>query len=234
MIESGKAISDDPHILDKGASARLIHQKLIFSLVDVYFTEASNKKYVPRSIQVDLEPGVVDLVRSGPLANLFRPDTFVHGESGAGNNWAKGYYTEGAELVDPVLDVLRQQAENSDSLQGFQVLHCESKPLDIAPWLTHILALGGGTGSGLGALLLDKIREEYPDRMLATFSIFPSPKVSETVVEPYNAVLSTHILVDNSDITCCIDVSILALILAACNHLTSHRTKHCTTSASLI
>jgi tubulin beta len=63
--------------------------------VDVYFTEASNHKYVPRSIQVDLEPAVVDLVRSGPLANLFRPDTFVHGQSGAGNNWAKGYYTEG-------------------------------------------------------------------------------------------------------------------------------------------
>ena len=61
----------------------------------MYFTEASNKKYVPRSIQVDLEPGVVDLVRSGPMANLFRPDTFVHGQSGAGNNWAKGYYTEG-------------------------------------------------------------------------------------------------------------------------------------------
>jgi hypothetical protein len=55
-----------------------------FCTVDVYFTEASNAKYVPRSIQVDLEPGVVDLVRSGPLANLFRPDTFVHGQSGAG------------------------------------------------------------------------------------------------------------------------------------------------------
>ena len=61
----------------------------------MYFSEANNQKYVPRSIQVDLEPGVVDLVRSGPLANLFRPDTFVHGQSGAGNNWAKGYYTEG-------------------------------------------------------------------------------------------------------------------------------------------
>jgi tubulin beta len=54
---------------------------------------------------------------------------------------------------------------------------------------------------------LAKIREEYPDRMLATFSVFPSPKVSETVIEPYNAVLSTNNLVENSDITCCIDVS---------------------------
>lgn len=69
-------------------------------------------------------------------------------------------------------------------------------------------ALGGGTGSGLGALLLGKIREEYPDRMLATFSIFPSPKVSNTVVEPYNAILSTNNLVENSAITTCIDVSL--------------------------
>lgn len=47
--------------------------------------------------------------------------------------------------------------------------------------------------------------------MLATFSVFPSPKVSETVIEPYNAVLSTNNLVENSDITCCIDVSFLDL-----------------------
>jgi tubulin beta len=38
----------------------------------------------------------------------------------------------------------------------------------------------------LGVLLLNKVREEYPDRMLATFSVYPSPKVSETVVEPYS------------------------------------------------
>lgn len=112
----------------------------------------------------------------------------------------------GAELIDPIMDVLRRQAENTDSFQGFQVLHCPSPLVYIEIVLTSA-ALGGGTGSGLGALLLGKIREEYPDRMLATFSIFPSPKVSNTVVEPYNAILSTHNLVENSNITCCIDVS---------------------------
>ena len=40
------------------------------------------------------------------------------GQSGAGNNWAKGHYTEGAELVDGVLDVVRKEAENCDCLQG--------------------------------------------------------------------------------------------------------------------
>jgi hypothetical protein len=51
----------------------------------------------------------------------------------------------------------------------------------------------------MGTLLISKIREEYPDRMMLTFSVFPSPKVSDTVVEPYNATLSVHQLVENAD-----------------------------------
>merc|ERR1711991_847398 len=74
-------------------------------------------------------------------------------------------------------------AESCDCLQGFQICH----------------SLGGGTGSGMGTLLISKIREEYPDRMMATFSVVPSPKVSDTVVEPYNTTLSVHQLVENAD-----------------------------------
>ncbi|KAF0384997.1 Tubulin beta chain [Gigaspora margarita] len=157
--------------------------------INVYYNEAMGGKYVPRAILIDLEPVTMDSIRSSPYGSLFRPDNFVFGQSGAGNNWAKGYYTEGAELVDAILDVLRKESESTDCLQGFQVTH----------------SLGGGTGSGLGSLLLSKIREEYPDRMLCTFSVVPSPKVSDTVVEPYNAVLSVHQLVENSDETFCID-----------------------------
>jgi len=51
----------------------------------------------------------------------------------------------------------------------------------------------------MGTLLISKIREEYPDRMMMTFSVVPSPKVSDTVVEPYNATLSVHQLVENAD-----------------------------------
>jgi tubulin beta len=60
-------------------------------------------------------------------------------------------------------------------------------------------SLGGGAGSGMGTLLISNIREEYPDRMMLTFSVFLSPKVSNTVVEPYNAMLSVHQLVENAD-----------------------------------
>merc|ERR1711998_606423 len=60
-------------------------------------------------------------------------------------------------------------------------------------------SLGGGTGAGMGTLLISKVREEYPDRVMLTFSVVPSPKVSDTVVEPYNATLSVHQLVENAD-----------------------------------
>lgn len=72
---------------------------------------------MPRAILLDLEPGTMEAVRSGPYGQLFRPDNFVFGQSGAGNNWAKGHYTEGAELVDNVLDVVRKECENCDCLQ---------------------------------------------------------------------------------------------------------------------
>ncbi|XP_062414588.1 tubulin beta chain-like [Pungitius pungitius] len=99
-------------------------------------------------------PGTMDSVRSGPFGHIFRLDNFVFGQSGAGNNWAKGHYTEGAELV------VRIEAESCECLQGFQLTH----------------SLGGRTGSSMGTLLISKIREEYPDLIMNTFSVVPSPK----------------------------------------------------------
>jgi tubulin beta len=57
----------------------------------------------------------------------------------------------------------------------------------------------------MGTLLISKIREEYSDKIMATFSVFPSPKVSDTVVEPYNATLSVHQLLEYADEVMCID-----------------------------
>ena len=59
------------------------------------------------------------------------------------NNAFQGFYTEGAELVDSILEIVRRQTESCDALQGFQMLH----------------SLGGGTGAGLGSLMLSKFRE---------------------------------------------------------------------------
>lgn len=181
-------IINDEHGID-ASGAYVGDSDLQLERISVYYNEVSSRKYVPRAVLVDLEPGTMDSVRSGPMGHIFRPDNFVFGQSGAGNNWAKGHYTEGAELVESVLEVIRKESEGCDSLQGFQLAH----------------SLGGGTGSGLGTLLIAKIREEYPDRIMNSYSVAPSPKVSDTVVEPYNATLSMHQLVENTDETFCID-----------------------------
>jgi len=161
--------------------------------IDVYFRGTSEErlttKWVPRAVLVDLEPGTMDVIKGAALGSAFKPDNLCFGNNGAGNNWAKGHYTEGAELVESVLDRVRLEIEQCDAAQGFQIFH----------------SLGGGTGSGMGTLLLLKIRDAYPDRITCTYSVYPSPKVSDTVVEPYNAVLSSHQLLENSDETFIID-----------------------------
>ncbi|KAB0401984.1 hypothetical protein E2I00_014402 [Balaenoptera physalus] len=140
---------------------------------DTFAKEIGSVKYDTARVKLKYqEPETMDSACSGPFGQIFRPDNFVLGQPGTGNNWARGQYTEGAELADSVLDVVRKEAESCDCLQGFQLTH----------------SLGGGTGSGMGILLISKIREEYPDRIMNTFSVVPSPKVSDTVVEPYNAI----------------------------------------------
>jgi len=163
--------------------------------IDVFFRLAKDsenwwlKTYTPRCILVDLEPGTLDVIKESPLKNLFSEQNMKFGSNGAGNNWAKGHYTEGAEIVEDVIDIIRKESEKADMVQGFQLFH----------------SLGGGTGSGMGTLLLLKIRDAYPDKITCTYSVFPSPKVSDTVVEPYNAVLSSHQLLENSDETFIVD-----------------------------
>jgi tubulin beta len=75
--------------------------------VDVYYRGTNeddpvNSKWIPRAVLVDLEPGTMDVIKASQMGPLFKPDNMVFGNNGAGNNWAKGHYTEGAELVEQV------------------------------------------------------------------------------------------------------------------------------------
>ncbi|KAI1696966.1 tubulin/FtsZ family, GTPase domain-containing protein [Ditylenchus destructor] len=172
-----EVISDEHGIDPEGDSDQQLE------CIYVYYDESSGGRYVPRSISVDLEPSTMDSIRAGAYGHLFRSDNFVLGQSGAGNNWAKGHYTEGAELIDSVLDVVRNEAESCDCLQGFQMIH----------------SLEGGSGGGMGSLILSKIRDEYPDRIISSFSVVPSPGVYTGYVDPYNTTLTMNQLIENTD-----------------------------------
>ena len=78
--------------------------------IAVFFDQSGQQdKFVPRSLVVDLEPGTIDAVRSSRLGKLYRPDNLIHGDSGAGNVWAKGHYT-----VSALVAIVRQSADRSD------------------------------------------------------------------------------------------------------------------------
>jgi len=160
---------------------------------DMYFTtffeETGTGQFVPRNIAVDLEPTVVDDIRTGPYQQMFHPEFLLNGKEDAANNFARGHYTVGKEILDQVNDRLRKLVDNSQNVQGFIVNH----------------AVGGGTGSGLGALILERIAVDYRKKSKLGFEVYPAPNLSTCIVEPYNAMLSTHWLLDHTEVSVLLD-----------------------------
>ena len=156
---------------------------------NTFFSETGAGKHVPRCIFLDLEPTVIDEVRTGTYRQLFHPEQLISGKEDAANNFARGHYTIGKEIVDLALDRIRKLADNCTGLQGFLVFN----------------AVGGGTGSGLGSLLLERLSVDYGKKSKLGFTVYPSPQVSTAVVEPYNSVLSTHSLLEHTDVAVMLD-----------------------------
>ncbi|CAK0806001.1 unnamed protein product [Prorocentrum cordatum] len=88
---------------------------------NTFFSETGAGKHVPRCVMVDLEPTVVDEVRTGTYRQLFHPEQLISGKEDAANNFARGHYTIGKEIVDLVLDRIRKLADNCTGLQGFMI-----------------------------------------------------------------------------------------------------------------
>ncbi|KAK9401108.1 tubulin alpha-1C chain-like [Crotalus adamanteus] len=90
---------------------------------NTFFSETGAGKHVPRAVFVDLEPTVVDEVRTGTYRQLFHPEQLITGKEDAANNYARGHYTIGKEIVDLVLDRIRKLADLCTGLQGFLIFH---------------------------------------------------------------------------------------------------------------
>lgn len=76
--------------------------------LDTVFTETGSGKYVPRSIFVDLDPSPIDEIRTGDYRQLFHPELLISGKEDAANNYARGHYTIGKEILDGTLDKIRR------------------------------------------------------------------------------------------------------------------------------
>ncbi|VDM79025.1 unnamed protein product [Strongylus vulgaris] len=121
----------------------------------------------------------------------------THG-GGAGNNWASGY-GQGGEVYEQILDIIERESENSDQMNGFLFTH----------------SVSGGTGSGMGSLILEKIRDRFPKKIILTFSVFANHgDTSDVIVHPYNSVLSMERLIDYPDHVVVIDNAALNRLAA--------------------
>ncbi|KAI1718057.1 trehalase domain-containing protein [Ditylenchus destructor] len=156
---------------------------------NTFFSETQSGKHVPRAIFLDLEPTVVDEVRTGTYRALFHPEQLITGKEDAANNYARGHYTIGKELIDTCMDRIRRSAEQCHGLQGFLIFH----------------SFGGGTGSGFASLMMERLSVDFGKKAKLEFSIYPAPQISTSMVEPYNSILTTHTTLEHADCSFLVD-----------------------------
>ncbi|PKY08903.1 gamma tubulin [Aspergillus campestris IBT 28561] len=166
---------------------------------DVFFYQSDDTRYIPRAILLDLEPRVLNSIQTGPYKNIYNPENFfigTHG-SGAGNNWGAGY-AAGEHVQEEIFDMIDREADGSDSLEGFMFLH----------------SIAGGTGSGLGSFILERMNDRFPKKLIQTYSVFPDAQSADVVVNPYNSILTMRRLTQNADSVVVLDNGALSRIVA--------------------
>ena len=80
---------------------------------NTFFSETGGGKHVPRAIFVDLEPTVVDQVRTGDYGKLFHPEQLITGKEDAANNYARGHYTIGKVSFETLDELIRVAGKGS-------------------------------------------------------------------------------------------------------------------------
>lgn len=83
--------------------------------------------------------------------------------------------------------------------------------------LMHSIA--GGTGSGLGSFLLERLNDKFPKKLIQTYSVFPNANEGDVVVQPYNSLLTLKRLTNHADSVVVLDNGALARIAADRLHL---------------
>eukprot|EP01069_Polyplicarium_translucidae_P011899 Polyplicarium_translucidae@DN4540_c0_g1_i1.p1 len=183
-------IQPDGQMLEPEASpVSHVRQTAKDTSFSTFFQESSAGRYVPRCVMIDLDPTVIDSVRTGGYRELFNPDSLVAGKEDAASNFARGHYTTGKEMAESIIERVRRTADQCGSLQGFIFFH----------------AVGGGTGSGTCALISEMLSTDFPRKSKFHFSTWPSPQIATAVVEPYNSVMTTHSLLEHSDVSIVLD-----------------------------
>ena len=158
--------------------------------IGALFEELSNGKYVARNLFFDFDPYTIENVRKRyKYRNILQEDYIINGAQDSAINFAKAHYSSGKELISTVSDSIRTMVESCDSAQGFMFNH----------------SMGGGTGTGFGALVLERVAVDYRKKTKMSFEIFPNANKLISNMEIYNSLFSLHWLLDHTEISIVID-----------------------------
>ncbi len=129
-----------------------------------------------RAVMIDMEPKVIaqSLAEANQSGTWKYPDKQQFSlQRGSGNNWAHGYAIHGPKVKESVMNLVRREVEKCEHFAGFLTL----------------LSLAGGTGSGVGTMLTESLRDEYPHCFILDQVVWPYT-MGEVIVQNYNAILT--------------------------------------------
>ena len=174
-----------------------------------------------RCVLVDTEPKVVRGVVKTIGAEKVHQRCALVEQSGRGNNWAMGYHGVGAPtpgaaatstrngIAEAALEALRWQWERCDWCTGLVMCH----------------SVGGGTGSGLGSLLLQEVRDAYPQHYITSAAMCPFA-AGELPLGHYNSTLALSFVQEFADAAILFDNTQLLRQLTAAAATQSHAAAH--------
>ncbi len=167
-----------------------------------------------RALLIDMECGPLQETMRSSIGSLFDETQYIMDVSGAGNNFAQGYYYYGPRYHEYFHDGVQKNLEKCESIQAF--------------FLSH--SLGGGTGSGVGTYVLSLIHDEFPKITRFSTCVLPSEE-NDVITSPYNILLSTKQLIQCADCVFPLNNSSLYSIYQA-EHPESNSSNSSSTSAA--
>lgn len=126
-----------------------------------FYTETVVHQVHRRSLFYSVYTFILDEIRTGTYRHLFHPEQLITGKEDAANNYARGMYSIGREMIDLALDRVRKVADDCHSMQGFIIFR----------------SFGGGTGAGFTTLLIERLCQDYGRTSKLEFAVYPAPRV---------------------------------------------------------
>lgn len=178
------ALFRDSHC-SQGLCSKRENEAYQASCKERFFREEENGVPVARAVLVDMEPKVINQTLSKAAQSgrwKYGQHTSFCQKQGSGNNWAYGYSVHGPKHEESIMNLIQTEVEKCDSLNGFFI----------------IMSMAGGTGSGLGAFITQKLQDQYSSSLKMNQVIWPYG-MGEVIVQNYNSILTLSHLYRSSD-----------------------------------